>query len=122
MEKVILNDGFQIDQLGFGTYKLNGVKGSQAIQSALQVGYRVLDTAYNYENEGAVGKAIEKSQIPREDITIISKLPGRYQAYDDVFQTIQESIYRLGGRLHWMFISFIGLIRNKGLTKKPGRQ
>lgn len=96
MEKLILNDGFQIDQLGFGTYKLNGVKGSQAIQSALKVGYRVLDTAYNYENEGAVGKAIEKSQIPREDITIISKLPGRYQAYDDVLQTIQESIYRLG--------------------------
>lgn len=96
MEKIILNDGFHIDQMGFGTYKLNGIKGSYAIQSALNVGYRVLDTAYNYENEGAVGKAIERSQIPREDITIISKLPGRYQAYDDVFQTIQESIFRLG--------------------------
>lgn len=91
-----LNDGHIIPQIGFGTYKLNGVEGVHAIQNALKVGYRVLDTAYNYENEGAVGKAIAQSKVAREDITIISKLPGRYQAYDDVFQTIEESLYRLG--------------------------
>ncbi|ALN76587.1 MULTISPECIES: aldo/keto reductase [Staphylococcus] len=90
------NDGHIIPQVGFGTYKLNGVEGVHAIQNALKVGYRVLDTAYNYENEGAVGKAIAQSKVAREDITIISKLPGRYQAYDDVFQTIEESLYRLG--------------------------
>ncbi|UXU58274.1 aldo/keto reductase [Staphylococcus agnetis] len=91
-----LNDGHIIPQIGFGTYKLNGVEGVHAIQNALKVGYRVLDTAYNYENEGAVGRAIAQSKVAREDITIISKLPGRYQAYDDVFQTIEESLYRLG--------------------------
>lgn len=91
-----LNDGHIIPQIGFGTYKLNGVEGVHAIQNALKVGYRVLDTAYNYENEGAVGKAIAQSKVAREDITIISKLPGRYQAYDDVFKTIEESLYRLG--------------------------
>ncbi|UXU55989.1 aldo/keto reductase [Staphylococcus agnetis] len=91
-----LNDGHIIPQIGFGTYKLNGIEGVHAIQNALKVGYRVLDTAYNYENEGAVGRAIAQSKVAREDITIISKLPGRYQAYDDVFQTIEESLYRLG--------------------------
>ncbi|WP_421668455.1 aldo/keto reductase [Staphylococcus agnetis] len=96
MNTYTLNDGHIIPQIGFGTYKLNGVEGVHAIQNALKVGYRVLDTAYNYENEGAVGKAIAQSKVAREDITIISKLPGRYQAYDDVFQTIEESLYRLG--------------------------
>ncbi|PTH57974.1 aldo/keto reductase [Staphylococcus agnetis] len=96
MNTYTLNDGHIIPQIGFGTYKLNGVEGLHAIQNALKVGYRVLDTAYNYENEGAVGKAIAQSKVAREDITIISKLPGRYQAYDDVFQTIEESLYRLG--------------------------
>ncbi|MCO4337637.1 aldo/keto reductase [Staphylococcus agnetis] len=96
MNTYTLNDGHIIPQIGFGTYKLNGVEGVHAIQNALKEGYRVLDTAYNYENEGAVGKAIAQSKVAREDITIISKLPGRYQAYDDVFQTIEESLYRLG--------------------------
>ena len=96
MNTYTLNDGHIIPQIGFGTYKLNGVEGVHAIQNALKVGYRVLDTAYNYENEGAVGRAIAQSKVAREDITIISKLPGRYQAYDDVFQTIEESLYRLG--------------------------
>ncbi|UEX91038.1 aldo/keto reductase [Staphylococcus ratti] len=96
MHTFTLNDGHIIEQIGFGTYKLNGINGVHAIHTALKAGYRVLDTAYNYENEGAVGKAIKQSGIPRKDITIISKLPGRYQSYDDVFQTIQESLFRLG--------------------------
>lgn len=107
MHTYTLNDGHILPALGFGTYKLNGIEGVNAIQNALKLGYRVLDTAYNYENEGAVGKAIERSKVAREDITIISKLPGRYQSYDDVFRTIEESIYRLGVEyidiylIHW---------------------
>ncbi|MBI5974165.1 aldo/keto reductase [Staphylococcus canis] len=96
MEKYLLNDKQHIDQLGFGTYKLNGIQGAHAISSALQLGYRVLDTAYNYENEGTVGRGIQLSGVPRSEIFITSKLPGRYQSYDDVFTTIQESLYRLG--------------------------
>ena len=51
---------FQIPQLGMGTYKLRGKMGVDAIAAALEIGYRYLDTAYNYENEGTVGEAIRQ--------------------------------------------------------------
>ena len=52
MENYHLNDGQVLPQVGFGTYKLNGSSGVHAIVNALNNGYRILDTAYNYENEG----------------------------------------------------------------------
>ncbi|PCF80354.1 2,5-diketo-D-gluconic acid reductase [Staphylococcus intermedius] len=96
MEQFTLKDGQFIDQLGFGTYKLNGTKGVHAMTDALNMGYRLLDTAYNYENEGAVGKAIQNSHVNRDEIWVTSKLPGRYQSEANVYETIQESLYRLG--------------------------
>ncbi|EGQ2822731.1 aldo/keto reductase [Staphylococcus pseudintermedius] len=96
MEQFTLKDGQFIDQLGFGTYKLNGTKGAHAMTDALNLGYRLLDTAYNYENEGAVGRAIQQSHVQRDDIWVTSKLPGRYQSEAHVYETIQESLYRLG--------------------------
>lgn len=86
-----LNDGQEIPDFGFGTYKLNGRKGVQSIVSAINNGYRMLDTAYNYENEGTVGRAIAES---RDKLTVTSKLPGRYYAYDDAITALQESLYR----------------------------
>jgi diketogulonate reductase-like aldo/keto reductase len=94
METYTLADGLQLPKVGFGTYKLNGASGVNAMASALNVGYRLLDTAYNYENEGAVGEAIRRSGIPRADILVSSKLPGRHQHYQEALQTIQESLYR----------------------------
>ncbi|MGY4690900.1 aldo/keto reductase [Salibacterium sp. K-3] len=82
--------------LGFGTVKLNGSKGAGAVASAIRSGYRLLDTAYNYENEGTVGEAIRRTSVPREDLFITSKLPGRYHSYDKALVTIQESLYRAG--------------------------
>ncbi|WP_162256518.1 aldo/keto reductase [Companilactobacillus futsaii] len=89
-----LNDGQEIPGFGFGTYKLNGRSGVQSIVSAINNGYTMLDTAYNYENEGAVGKAIAESGINRDRLTVTSKLPGRYYAYDDAITALQESLYR----------------------------
>lgn len=89
-----LNDGQEIPSFGFGTYKLNGRSGVQSIVSAINNGYTMLDTAYNYENEGAVGKAIAESGINRDQLTVTSKLPGRYYAYDDAITALQESLYR----------------------------
>lgn len=91
-----LRDGFQIPQIGFGTYALNGVQGTRVIESALSKGYRLIDTAFNYENEGIVGKAIKNSAVPRDQITVTSKLPGRHQQYKKALETVQESISRLG--------------------------
>lgn len=90
-----LTDGFSIPKLGFGTYKLNGAHGTRIIEQALQVGYRLLDTAFNYENEGAVGRAIKNSSVARDQLTVASKLPGRYHAYQDALTTIEESVSRL---------------------------
>ena len=88
--------GWELPPLGFGTYKLNGARGADAIRTAIDMGYRLIDTAYNYENEGTVGKAITQTDVPRDKLIVTSKLPGRYQAYDLARQTIEESLYRLG--------------------------
>jgi diketogulonate reductase-like aldo/keto reductase len=96
VSKVLLNDGLEVPAIGFGTYKLNGADGVNAIKGAIDIGYRLLDTAFNYENEGAVGEAVRQSSIPREKLLICSKLPGRHHAYQEAIQTIQESLYRGG--------------------------
>ncbi|KQL52886.1 2,5-diketo-D-gluconic acid reductase [Heyndrickxia shackletonii] len=92
--EITLHDGLRIPAIGFGTYSLKGNEGANAIKSAIDLGYRLIDTAYNYENEGAVGEAIRRSTVPRKDLLITSKLPGRYHTYDKAVVTIQESLYR----------------------------
>jgi diketogulonate reductase-like aldo/keto reductase len=91
---ITLNDGTSIPAIGFGTYKLNGEEGVSAIVNAIDAGYRLLDSAVNYENEGAVGEAVRRSRIPREDLRIASKLPGRHHAYDQALTCIEESLFR----------------------------
>jgi len=89
-----LNDGTTFPAITFGTYKLNGAAGVEAMKSALSVGYDALDSAFNYENEGAVGRAARDSGRDRKDLRIASKLPGRHHAYDEALTTIEESLYR----------------------------
>lgn len=96
METYQLRDGLIIPKVGFGTYKLNGLGGVNTMVQALSNGYRLLDSAFNYENEGAVGEAIRRSEVPRSEIIVTSKLPGRHQTHDAAIQTIQESLLRAG--------------------------
>ncbi|WP_047998770.1 aldo/keto reductase [Lactiplantibacillus herbarum] len=96
METYTLRDGLTIPKIGFGTYQLNGAHGVQVIDSAIDRGYRLLDTAFNYENEGAVGEAVRRSSVPRSELVISSKLPGRHHNYNEAINTIQESLYRAG--------------------------
>lgn len=92
--EITLHDGLTLPAIGFGTYALYGNEGVHALNSAIDIGYRLIDTAYNYENEGTVGEAVRRSSVPREELIITSKLPGRYQEYDKAVLTIQESLYR----------------------------
>lgn len=92
--EIRLNDGRLLPAIGFGTYKLNGFSGVDTIVRALGNGYRLLDSAFNYENEGAVGKAVRTSGLPREAIKVASKLPGRHHAFDEALATIEESLLR----------------------------
>jgi 2,5-diketo-D-gluconate reductase A len=91
-----LNDGQQLPAIGFGTYPLTGEDGIAAITSAIEVGYRLLDTAVNYENEREVGEAIRRSGVPREELVVCSKLPGRHHGYDDAVASVRGSLGRLG--------------------------
>lgn len=92
--EIALHDGLTLPVIGLGTYNLRGNEGVNAITSAIDAGYRLIDTAYNYENEGAVGEAVRRSSVPREKLRITSKLPGRYHAYDKAVQAVQESLFR----------------------------
>jgi 2,5-diketo-D-gluconate reductase A len=95
-EYYTLNDGMTLPKVGLGTYSLWGQAGMEAMSAALQNGYRLLDSAVNYENEGAVGRAVRMSGIAREDIRVASKLPGRHHKRSQVVRTIEESVLRTG--------------------------
>jgi 2,5-diketo-D-gluconate reductase A len=91
-----LNDGRTIPGIGFGTYPLTGDDGIAAVVSALETGYRLIDTAVNYGNEQEVGEAIRRSGVPREELFVTSKLPGRDHGYDDAIASVRGSLERLG--------------------------
>lgn len=91
-----LNDGTELPAVGFGTTGLQGADGLDAILSAVEAGYRLIDTAVNYGNEMTVGEAIRRSGVPRPEFRVTSKLPGRHHAYDDAIVSTHESLGRLG--------------------------
>ncbi|MBF1232804.1 MAG: aldo/keto reductase, partial [Isoptericola variabilis] len=82
-----LNDGLDVPAIALGTYNLRGASGVSAIVSGVDAGYRMLDSAFNYENEGALGAAGRRGGVPREDLRRVSKLPGRHQRYDEAVYT-----------------------------------
>lgn len=94
--RLTLNDGNSLPAIGFGTYPLRGEAALAAVESALHCGYRLLDTAVNYENEAEVGQAWRRSGIPRDQVQFTSKLPGRHHAYADAIRSIKDSLSRLG--------------------------
>jgi 2,5-diketo-D-gluconate reductase A len=130
-----LNDGTTLPAIGLGTYNLRGIPGAEAMADALQQGYRLLDSAVNYENEGAVGKAVRMSGVPREEIRVTSKLPGRHHKKPNVIWTIEESLLRTGldyldlYLIHWpnpsqqLFVeAWEGMVeaRERGLIRSIG--
>jgi diketogulonate reductase-like aldo/keto reductase len=91
---VTLNDGATLPAIGFGTYRLNGSAGAAGIAEAIRNGYRLLDSAFNDENEGALGQAIRLAGAPREELRVTSKLPGRHHRFNEAIATIEESLFR----------------------------
>ena len=77
-----LRDGTPLPHVGFGTYPLRGEEGIAAMVSALQAGYRYLDSAVNYKNEAEVGEALRRSGIDRGKVVVATKIPGRDHARD----------------------------------------
>ncbi|OIH97302.1 aldo/keto reductase [Curtobacterium sp. MCBA15_001] len=93
---VELNDGHRMPLLGLGTYSLDGDEGTAAVGAAIASGYRLLDTALNYGNEDAVGRAVREADVPREELVVTSKLPGRHHGYDEAHRSIDETLANLG--------------------------
>lgn len=93
---VTLNDGAWFPELGLGTYKLTGEDGITAIVEAIGSGYRLLDTAVNYGNEREVGDAVRRSGLDRDELLVVSKIPGRHHGFDEAIASIEESLRTLG--------------------------
>ena len=74
MNNLTLNNGVQMPMVGFGTWDVRDEKGKQCILDALELGYRLIDTAQMYDNEEIVGKAVRESSLPRQDIFLTTKL------------------------------------------------
>lgn len=97
MEYITLNDGNKMPQLGFGVFQVPDLsQAEQAVSDALSVGYRLLDTAAAYGNEEAVGKAVKKSGVNRDEIFVTSKLWVDHFTYEKAKQGIDDSLTKLG--------------------------
>ncbi len=97
---VTLNDGHAIPAIGFGTHSLRGTAGSSAILSALECGYRLIDSAVNSRNEVEVGRAVREflknSGTSRDEIVVQTKIPGHLHGHDEAIQAYQDSLELLG--------------------------
>ncbi|MBC7145473.1 MAG: aldo/keto reductase [Thioclava marina] len=91
-----LNDGTKIPQLGLGVWKMPDDEAPGIILSALNAGYRHIDTAAAYGNEAGVGRGIAESDVPREEIFVTSKLWNDRQGYDAALRAFDETMDKLG--------------------------
>ncbi|RLQ94527.1 aldo/keto reductase [Falsibacillus albus] len=96
MQKVILNNGVEMPILGFGVYQIQDEKEcEQAVYEAIKAGYRLIDTAASYLNEEAVGKAIKRIGVPREELFITTKLWVQDTGYEPTKKAFEKSLERL---------------------------
>jgi 2,5-diketo-D-gluconate reductase A len=96
MQKVILNNGVEMPILGFGVFQIEDAElCEQAVCDAIEAGYRLIDTASAYLNEEAVGRAIIRSGIPREELFITTKLIIQEQGYKEAKEAFEKSLKRL---------------------------
>lgn len=107
VEMKTLADGHKIPVIGFGTVFMKGEAAAEGVASAIQHGYRLIDTAIRYDNEGAVGEGIRRSNVPREELFVTSKLRAQYYDRKVGYEMIEESLFRMGldyldlYLLHW---------------------
>lgn len=93
---VTLNNGIRMPQLGFGVFQVPDAETTAAVTSALEAGYRSIDTAAVYGNESGVGKALAASGIERDELFVTTKLWNADQGYDATLKAFDASLARLG--------------------------
>ena len=87
--------GEQVPSLGLGTYRLSGEECTKAVERALALGYRHIDTAQMYDNEGEVGKGMQSSAVDREEVFLTTKVWPSDFSYQRVIETTRKSLRRL---------------------------
>jgi 2,5-diketo-D-gluconate reductase A len=90
-----MNNRLPIPQLGFGVFQIPPDETEEAVLTALEAGYRLIDTAQGYQNEEGVGAAIAAGGIPREELFITTKLTNDQQGYDNTLAAFEESMGKL---------------------------
>lgn len=96
MNKVILNNGLKMPQLGYGVYKVTESETYDSVMTAIKSGYRAIDTAQYYFNEAEVGRAIKDCGVPREELFITTKVWNSHQGADKVIEAFEGSMAKLG--------------------------
>lgn len=97
METRKLNNGVEMPQEGFGVFQVNDpALCEQAVLEAIHTGYRLIDTASSYENEEAVGRAIQRSGVSREELFITTKAYIHQMGYENTIAAFEESLKKLG--------------------------
>ena len=91
-----LRSNIEIPVIGLGTWPMRGAEGVTAVRTAIETGYRLVDTAENYENEDAVGQGIAQSGVDRSEIIVTTKFNRRWHSADGVAETFRNSAKRLG--------------------------
>lgn len=94
-EYTVLSNGVKMPNLAFGTFKVNEGDDVQVILDAIEAGYRHFDTAAFYNTEEALGKAIKKSGIPREEFFVTTKVWKTYMGYEGAKKSFEESLEKL---------------------------
>ena len=124
------NDGRSIPQLGFGVFQIPQDETEKAVTTALQEGYRLIDTAQGYQNEEGVGAALAASDVPRDEVFVTTKLTNSEHGYDSTMSAFDVSMTKLGldvldlFLIHWplpMFDQYVDTWRAFEKLQEDGR-
>lgn len=95
-EAYTLANGIAIPKLGLGTWFIDNNKAAQAVRTAVELGYRLIDTAQAYGNERGVGEGIRTCGLKREELFVASKVAAEHKTYEDAARSIDETLEKMG--------------------------
>lgn len=125
MDMITLNNTVQMPALGFGTFLMGGAECEESVLTALRCGYRLIDTAEAYGNEEAVGNAIVKSGVSRNDLFLVTKV--NFRSYENTRATVETSLKKLQTDyldlvlLHWPFGNYYAAWRELERLYREGK-
>ncbi|MCI9442972.1 MAG: aldo/keto reductase [Ruminococcus sp.] len=126
MEYVTLNNGIKMPVLGYGVFQVTGEECERGVSEAIGAGYRLIDTAQSYGNEEAVGRAVEKCGVPREELFLTTKVWITNGGYEKAKESLHESVRKLRTEyidlvlIHQPFNDYYGTYRAMEEAYKEG--